>query len=59
MQNSMIAAKTGKVRYLGSLKTIWSLSNRLEFKKEKRKILVVKELSLIVVSLSKQGVFNF
>jgi len=53
MQNSMIAAKTGKVSYLGSLKTICSLSNRMEFKKEKRRILVVKELSLIVVSLSK------
>lgn len=35
------------------------LVNRIEFKKEKRRILVVKELSLIVVSLSKCGVFNF
>lgn len=53
MQNSMIAAKTGKVSYLGALKTICNLSNRIEFKKQKRRILVVKELSLIVVSLSK------
>uniref|UniRef100_A0A8C4K011 Propionyl-CoA carboxylase alpha chain, mitochondrial n=1 Tax=Dromaius novaehollandiae TaxID=8790 RepID=A0A8C4K011_DRONO len=53
MQNSMIAAKTGKVSYLGSLKTICNLSNRIEFKKEKRKILVVKELSVIFISLPK------
>ncbi|NXC93459.1 PCCA carboxylase, partial [Certhia familiaris] len=32
MQNSMIAAKTGKVSHLRSLKTICNLSNRIEFK---------------------------
>lgn len=53
MQNSMTAAKTGKVSHLRSLKTICNLSNRIEFKKEKRRILLVKELSLIAVSLSK------
>lgn len=31
MQNSMIAAKTGKVSYLRSLKTVCNLSNRIEF----------------------------